>query len=112
MLRIQFAHLVLFSSLNFYVNACLLTIAEPNGNYFFDADMNCTPTIGIDFKLRTIELDGKKIKLQLLDTAGQERFKTITVSSIWLQFKQDPFLHGTTDQGSANPCDEIAFLAP
>lgn len=41
--------------------------------------MNCTPTIGIDFKLRTIELDGKKIKLQLLDTAGQERFKTITV---------------------------------
>jgi hypothetical protein len=43
-------------------------------------DMNCTPTIGIDFKLRTIELDGKKIKLQLLDTAGQERFKTITVS--------------------------------
>jgi len=27
--------------------------------------MNCTPTIGIDFKLRTIELDGKKIKLQV-----------------------------------------------
>uniref|UniRef100_A0A7S0VY16 Uncharacterized protein n=1 Tax=Hemiselmis tepida TaxID=464990 RepID=A0A7S0VY16_9CRYP len=43
-------------------------------------DMNCTPTIGIDFKLRTIELDGKKIKLQLLDTAGQERFKTITTA--------------------------------
>eukprot|EP00961_Rhodomonas_salina_P031948 430371-Rhodomonas_salina.1 len=39
------------------------------------ADMNCTPTIGIDFKLRTIELDGKKIKLQLLDTAGQERYR-------------------------------------
>jgi Ras-related protein Rab-8A len=43
-------------------------------------DMNCTPTIGIDFKLRTIELDNKKIKLQLLDTAGQERFKTITTA--------------------------------
>jgi len=43
-------------------------------------DMNCTPTIGIDFKLRTIELDSKKIKLQLLDTAGQERFKTITTA--------------------------------
>jgi small GTP-binding protein len=42
--------------------------------------MNCTPTIGIDFKLRTIELDNKKIKLQLLDTAGQERFKTITTA--------------------------------
>ena len=45
--------------------------------------MNCTPTIGIDFKLRTIELDSKKIKLQLLDTAGQERFKTITVSALF-----------------------------
>ena len=45
--------------------------------------MNCTPTIGIDFKLRTIELDNKKIKLQLLDTAGQERFKTITVSLVF-----------------------------
>ena len=44
------------------------------------SDMNCTPTIGIDFKLRTIELDNKKIKLQLLDTAGQERFKTITTA--------------------------------
>nr|CAG8591707.1 19_t:CDS:2 [Entrophospora candida] len=35
-------------------------------------------TIGIDFKIRTIELDGKRIKLQIWDTAGQERFRTIT----------------------------------
>merc|ERR1711871_392042 len=35
-------------------------------------------TIGIDFKIRTIESDGKKIKLQIWDTAGQERFRTIT----------------------------------
>jgi len=35
-------------------------------------------TIGVVFKIRTIELDGKKIKLQIWDTAGQERFRTIT----------------------------------
>jgi len=43
-------------------------------------DTSATPTIGIDFKLRTIELDNKRIKLQLLDTAGQERFRTITTA--------------------------------
>eukprot|EP00300_Choanocystis_sp_HF-7_P030543 c39402_g1_i1.p1 GENE.c39402_g1_i1~~c39402_g1_i1.p1 ORF type:complete len:215 (+),score=60.47 c39402_g1_i1:32-646(+) len=46
------------------------------------ADDSFTPsfitTIGIDFKIRTIELDRKNIKLQIWDTAGQERFRTIT----------------------------------
>jgi Ras-related protein Rab-8A len=36
------------------------------------------PTIGIDFKIKTIELQSKTIKLQIWDTAGQERFRTIT----------------------------------
>ena len=35
-------------------------------------------TIGVDFKIKTVELDGETVKLQLWDTAGQERFKTIT----------------------------------
>eukprot|EP01114_Cavostelium_apophysatum_P021261 TRINITY_DN736_c0_g1_i1.p1 TRINITY_DN736_c0_g1~~TRINITY_DN736_c0_g1_i1.p1 ORF type:complete len:205 (+),score=47.51 TRINITY_DN736_c0_g1_i1:157-771(+) len=35
-------------------------------------------TIGVDFKIRTIEIGGKTVKLQIWDTAGQEKFRTIT----------------------------------
>ncbi|KVH99996.1 Small GTPase superfamily, partial [Cynara cardunculus var. scolymus] len=30
--------------------------------------------------IRTVEIDGKRIKLQIWDTAGQERFRTITTA--------------------------------
>ncbi|XP_072349048.1 ras-related protein Rab-8B-like isoform X1 [Scyliorhinus torazame] len=47
---------------------------------FCDDAFNTTfiSTIGIDFKIKTVEFDGKKIKLQIWDTAGHERFRTIT----------------------------------
>ena len=40
----------------------------------------CVFCAGIDFKIRTVEIEGKKIKLQIWDTAGQERFRTITTA--------------------------------
>jgi len=41
-------------------------------------------TIGVDFKIRTIDVDGEKVKLQIWDTAGQERFRTITSTYVQL----------------------------
>ena len=35
-------------------------------------------TIGVEFGARNVEVDGKMIKLQIWDTAGQESFRSIT----------------------------------
>ncbi|XP_040916892.1 ras-related protein Rab-15-like [Toxotes jaculatrix] len=35
-------------------------------------------TIGVDFKMKTLEIDGVKVRVQIWDTAGQERYQTIT----------------------------------
>ncbi|KAB0396293.1 hypothetical protein E2I00_015528 [Balaenoptera physalus] len=52
----------------------IIRFAEDNFNNTYIS------TIGIDFKIRTVDIEGKKIKLQVWDTAGQERFKTITTA--------------------------------
>ena len=41
-------------------------------------DSNYSPTIGIEFGSRTLEVNGEKVKIQCWDTAGQERYSAIT----------------------------------
>ena len=59
------------------------------------------PTIGVDFKIRTIDCDDKVCKLQIWDTAGQERFKTIT-SSYYKGAKGIIVTYDITDRDSFN----------
>ena len=35
-------------------------------------------TIGVDFKIKTMNVGNRRYKMQIWDTAGQERFKNIT----------------------------------
>ncbi|XP_071399036.1 ras-related protein Rab-18-like isoform X1 [Centroberyx affinis] len=43
-------------------------------------DPEQTATIGVDFKVKTVAIDGNSAKLAIWDTAGQERFRTLTPS--------------------------------
>ncbi|KAF8939509.1 P-loop containing nucleoside triphosphate hydrolase protein [Dissophora ornata] len=46
----------------------------------FLAPDEISATIGVDFKVKVIDVEGKKYKLTIWDTAGQERFRTLTSS--------------------------------
>ena len=67
-------------------------------NVFSESYIN---TIGVDFKIRTIEVNGKTIKLQIWDTAGQERFRTI-VSSYYRGAHGIMIVFDITDKDSFN----------
>ncbi|CAI7656594.1 unnamed protein product [Penicillium pancosmium] len=55
-------------------SCCLLRFAEPWTDSF---DPSFIPTVGIDFKMRIIQMDGRRVSLQIWDTAGQESFRSI-----------------------------------
>ncbi|RHY25630.1 hypothetical protein DYB32_008195 [Aphanomyces invadans] len=63
-------------------------------------------TIGIDFKVKTIDVDGKRVKLQIWDTAGQERFRTITTDvRNWMRQIQQHASPNVNKILVANKCD-------
>ncbi|XP_041421773.1 ras-related protein Rab-18 [Xenopus laevis] len=47
---------------------------------FTDDTFDPELTIGVDFKVKTISVDGNKAKLAIWDTVAQERFRTLTPS--------------------------------
>lgn len=51
-------------------------------NRYVDGDYNDNyyNTIGVDFKIKHFEKNGKKIKMNIWDTAGQEKFKSLVTS--------------------------------
>ncbi|KAH8867517.1 Ras-related protein Rab-2A, partial [Schistosoma japonicum] len=62
-------------------------------------------TIGVEFGARLINIDGKQVKLQIWDTAGQESFRSITRSYyrgaagallVYDITRRDTFTHLTT----------------
>jgi small GTP-binding protein len=58
-------------------------------------------TIGVDFKIKTIIVDNKKIKFTLWDTAGQDRFRTIT-SNYYKGSDGVIFTYSISDRNSYN----------
>ncbi len=58
-------------------------------------------TVGVDFQDKIIEIDGKKIMLQIWDTAGQERFHSIT-KSIYRNANGVLFIYDITNKESFN----------
>lgn len=58
-------------------------------------------TIGIDYKIRSMDMDGKRVKMQIWDTAGQERFRTIT-SAYYRGAMGIMLVYDVTDERSFN----------
>lgn len=68
-----------------------------DGNF----DPESRSTIGVDFKVATLDIGGKNVKLQLWDTAGQETFRTI-VSSYYRGAHGVIFVYDITAENTFN----------
>ncbi|XP_066150231.1 ras-related protein Rab-33B-like [Euwallacea fornicatus] len=63
---------------------------------------NSEATIGVDFRSRTLEIDGENITLQLWDTAGQERYRLSIVRHYYRNTHAIVFVYDVTNLESFN----------
>eukprot|EP01061_Rhynchopus_euleeides_P045588 TRINITY_DN826_c0_g1_i1.p1 TRINITY_DN826_c0_g1~~TRINITY_DN826_c0_g1_i1.p1 ORF type:complete len:213 (+),score=89.99 TRINITY_DN826_c0_g1_i1:113-751(+) len=67
-------------------------------------DEELSTTIGVDFKVKYMKEAGKTVKLMIWDTAGQEKFKTLT-SSYYRGAHGVVFVYDVTDASSFDRLD-------
>ena len=78
------------------------TVGKTNFIYKFTDDKfkeNYFASTGIDLKTTSIKIDGKNIKLHLWDTAGQEKYKSMT-KSLFLKAQGIIALFDVTNESS------------
>lgn len=62
---------------------------------------NLLSTIGVDFKFKTLDVNGRKVKMQIWDTAGSEAFRSI-VSAYYRGANAVVLVFNLTDRISFN----------
>lgn len=60
------------------------------------------PTIGVDFKEKSVKVDSEIVRLQLWDTAGQERFRQSMTSRYYRDVHAVLLVYDITNQSSFN----------
>ena len=70
-------------------------------NRFWNNEFNqmYMSTTGVDSKSKVIELKNKKVRIQIWDTAGQEKYKAIT-KNLFLKVMGALILYDITDESS------------
>ena len=68
-------------------------------------DKNAISTIGVEFKVKNYKYNNKDYQIQLFDTAGQERFKSIT-EAYYRMGDAFFFVFDLTNQDSLNVLDD------
>ncbi len=51
-----------------------------NKTYLFIVNKQTTETVGVEFSSKIIKVGNKEVKLQIWDTAGQEKFRSVARS--------------------------------